>query len=363
MYPTIVFPSFEVCGESDTWLVWRSAEATPASFSAWITLVASSAFCASAAAAVFARDSTLKPRSARSGMLVTVPLPVTVIVFSAVAAARPRCGCATPAIADAASSSRASGRILRIRFMQGDTAPLRRIVTCASVLRGGGGRADVAEVRRPAVRDARCCELDEAHRLRWPRRVRQVHADLLERAVALAQVAWGARGDDVLPDRLAALRARDHVVEREPAARGAAVDAAPAVPGEEGPSGDLALDRPGYPHVVDEPDHVRPDEGGGRGPERLGELLDDLGPAFVKEHVGAPNRAHVQRLVAGVQDENLLHLARKIPARAAVPLANGRLRGSLRGHGPLDRLELLGRERDGGPAAVELLHVDARVVA
>ena len=43
--------------------------------------------------------------------------------------------------------------------------------------------------------------------------------DLLEQAVSLAQVARCAGGDDVLPDRLTAPRARHDMVEREPAAR------------------------------------------------------------------------------------------------------------------------------------------------
>jgi hypothetical protein len=89
-----------------------SAEVAPAFLSAAITFVAALAFCASAPEAVLARVSIVKPKSARSGTLVTVPLPETVIVLPAgVPAERPRCGCATPAIAEAASSSRASGRI------------------------------------------------------------------------------------------------------------------------------------------------------------------------------------------------------------------------------------------------------------
>ena len=49
--------------------------------------------------------------------------------------------------------------------------------------------------------------------------VRKLHVHLVREAVALAQVARRARGDDVLPDRVAAARARDHVVERQPPAR------------------------------------------------------------------------------------------------------------------------------------------------
>ena len=154
---------------------------------------------------------------------------------------------------------------------------------------------------------------------RRARRGVELHPGLLERPVALAQVARRAGGDDVLPDRLAALRARDDVVEGEAAARRAAVDAAPAVAGEERAARDLALDRARHAHVVDEPDHVRPDEAAGRRAQRLVELLDHLGLALVDQHVGAPNRAHVQRLVTCVQDENVLQPARKVPA-ADMPL-------------------------------------------
>ena len=51
------------------------------------------------------------------------------------------------------------------------------------------------------------------------------------------------------------------VVERQPARGRAAVDAAPAVTGEERAARDLALDRARHPDVLDEPDHVRPDVG------------------------------------------------------------------------------------------------------
>jgi hypothetical protein len=43
--------------------------------------------------------------------------------------------------------------------------------------------------------------------------------------------------------------------------------------------------------------------------QRLVELLDHLGLALEHEHVSTPNRRDVERFVARVQDENLLHLA------------------------------------------------------
>jgi hypothetical protein len=42
--------------------------------------------------------------------------------------------------------------------------------------------------------------------------------------------------------------------------------------------------------------------------KRLVQLLDHLGFPFEDEHVGTPDRGHVQRLIARVQDENVLHL-------------------------------------------------------
>src|SRR5207244_5747797 len=61
---------------------------------------------------------TPKSNEARSGVASTVPLPVTVIVVPAVGVAeRPRCGCATPAIAAATSSTPATRRVVRSLFM------------------------------------------------------------------------------------------------------------------------------------------------------------------------------------------------------------------------------------------------------
>ena len=97
------------------------------------------------------------------------------------------------------------------------------------------------------------------------------------------------------------------VVERQPAARRAAVDAAPAVTGEERPARDLALDDPRNADVVHEPDDVWPRKlPRGRAKWSV-ELFDDLRLPLVDEHVRAPQRAHVERLVTRVQDENLLH--------------------------------------------------------
>src|SRR5205807_5928067 len=69
-----------------------------------------------------------------------------------------------------------------------------------------------------------------------------------------------------------------------------------------------------HAHVIDEPDHVRPDEARFGGTEGFLEALDDLRLALVDEHVRPPHRANVERLVARVQDENMLQPGRKVPA-------------------------------------------------
>ncbi len=78
--------------------------------------------------------------------------------------------------------------------------------------------------------------------------------------VALAEVARRARGDDVLPDGVAASAARHDVVERQPDAGRAAVDALPAVTSEERAPGDAALGSARHAHVRHEPNDVRPGE-------------------------------------------------------------------------------------------------------
>ena len=77
----------------------------------------------------------------------------------------------------------------------------------------------------------------------------QLHVHLVGQPVPLAQVAGRARGHDVLPDRAAALRARNHVVEvRRPwrcrSRRSASRHARKRAPR------DLALDHPGNPDIV-----------------------------------------------------------------------------------------------------------------
>ena len=114
----IVVPSCVVCGESEIWLVWTSAAATPAFLTAAATLRLHRSSCEIAPVAVWARVSTVKSNEARSGTVVTVPLPETVIVFEGAgeSAEWPRRGCATPAIAEATRSTAAMKRTQRSRI-------------------------------------------------------------------------------------------------------------------------------------------------------------------------------------------------------------------------------------------------------
>src|SRR5581483_7124247 len=120
-YPLTVPPGDTMCWLSQMPCVETSAWAMPAAFTASSTAVISVAFCASASLAVRACVWTPNSNDARSGTVDAVPFPTTVIVLVAGAsAARPKCGCAMPATADAASTSIAIESISRKR---------RRIVT------------------------------------------------------------------------------------------------------------------------------------------------------------------------------------------------------------------------------------------
>src|SRR5439155_13129297 len=106
----------------------------------------------------------------------------------------------------------------------------------------------------------------------------------------------------------AALRAGDHVVEREAPGRRAAIDAAPAVTSEQSAARDLPLHHSGHSDVMHEPDHMWPLVGVSGRAEWSVELLDHLCVALEDEHVGAAQRAHIERLVTRIENENLLHL-------------------------------------------------------
>ena len=172
------------------------------------------------------------------------------------------------------------------------------------------GFVEPREVRAPRVGDVVHRQPDEQHRGRRPRLARQAHPDLLEQPVTLAEVARRARGDHVLPHRVAPAGARDDVVERQPPAAGAAVHALPPVAREQRPPGDAPLHRLRDADVVDEADHVRADVRVRRRSQRLVVALENLGPALAHEHVCPAHRAHIQWFVARIQDEYLVHFSR-----------------------------------------------------
>ena len=135
----------------------------------------------------------------------------------------------------------------------------------------------------------------------------------------------------------------------------AAVDAAPSVPREERAPRDAPLDRARHPDVGDEADHVRAGVGVRRRPQRLVEPLDDLGLPLPDEHVRTPCGAHVQGLVARIEDQDVAHAARNVAGALVPDFVRESTKSSttalsrtwrfstagekrLAGHGPLDRL-------------------------
>ncbi len=133
----------------------------------------------------------------------------------------------------------------------------------------------------------------------------RVHADLGGQPVALAQVARRAGGDDVVPRRAAAARARDHVVHGEVRA-GAAVLAVVAVAGEHGAARDLARLVARHAHEVDEPDHQRVGVVDRGAAQLAGRALQHLGLVLQHEHDRALQRADVDGLVGRVEHQDLL---------------------------------------------------------
>src|SRR3954454_22226816 len=283
-----------------------SFEAIPARFSASITFAISWEFCDIASRAVEPCVTTPKDVVAVSGSVVTVPLPVTLIVpgRGSVLSARIKAGAATPARAEAASSV----AVIQTRWRTLIAAYTAPAAIMSPALRGSGrGRAAecaFAEVRRPRPRDLRRGDTDEEGRRRRRRADAHRVPELLDEAVRLAQVAGRARRHDVLPHGVAAAATRHDVVEREPAGR-AAVDAPPAVASEKRAARDLPLHRARHADVADEPDHVRPHERGRRRPERTVERLEHLSLALEHEHVGTLDSAHVQGLIARIQNQDL----------------------------------------------------------
>ena len=152
--------------------------------------------------------------------------------------------------------------------------------------------------------------------LRRARLAARVHVCLRRQPVALAAVARRARGDDVLPARVAALGARDDVVDRQ-ARTGAAVLARPAVAREHRAARDLAAVRVARDvDVADEPDHDRARQRRVLGAQLEARALDELGLLLEQQHGGAANRADVDRLVGRVEDEHPPRLTSARPVLA-----------------------------------------------
>ena len=100
------------------------------------------------------------------------------------------------------------------------------------------------------------------------------------------------------------------MIERQPNGTGAAVHALPSVSGKQGATRDPPLHRAGNAHVLEKADHMRAEKRALGRPQRLRVMLDDLGPALPHKNVRAPIRAHVERLVACIQDEDMVHVLR-----------------------------------------------------
>ena len=118
----------------------------------------------------------------------------------------------------------------------------------------------------------------------------------------------------------AAAAARDHVVDGQPGRLVAAVLAGVGVAREHRLAGDLApVDVARDAHVADQPDHARPVELEPLGVQRALAVLEQLGARLEHQDGRAPHRADVDRLVAGVEDQD--------PRRAsagALPLPDDR---------------------------------------
>src|SRR4051812_46170338 len=160
------------------------------------------------------------------------------------------------------------------------------------------------QVLAPRRRNRRRGELDEDVGAWGVRLGARVHVDLVREAVRLAAVARGARGDDVVPAGAAALGARDDVVDGQ-ARAGAAVLAHPAVAGEHGAAGGLALVRVAWDAHGRDPAGDDGARGRARRPVQVPRAdLDDLGLVLEQEDRRAPDGADVDGLVRRVEDEH-----------------------------------------------------------
>src|SRR5512133_2467908 len=157
----------------------------------------------------------------------------------------------------------------------------------------------------PGVWDVGAGDADEDRRPRCPGLGAWVHLDLAREPVSLAAVAARAGGDDVLPHRLAAAAARDHVVDGKARLARAAVLAGPGVTRQHRLAGDLAtVGVARDPHVGDQPDHHRAIEGEPLRVKRARGPLQSLRLCLQYKYGRAPHGTYVDRLEARVEDEH-----------------------------------------------------------
>ena len=185
-----------------------------------------------------------------------------------------------------------------------------------------GGRtprtAGTTELRRVRTRDRDQVLPPRVEEGRGVRVAQQVHREeelrvhgladqpqprLLERAVALVEVAAQAGRHHVGPGRLPAARPRDDVVHGQPLPAAAAVLAGVAVAAEDVllVEGDPLEE--GLADVHGEPDHRRQGKAAGRRPDDPRRGLDALGFPRQQERDGAPGVGEMQRLVGIVEHE------------------------------------------------------------
>src|SRR5438477_2077400 len=171
-------------------------------------------------------------------------------------------------------------------------------------LGSGRGVFDAEELEPLALPGADVAR-EEVARCGWrpERGAGERHVRLPQRATALLVIAALARGDDVLPDVLAAAVAGDHVVEGEVVAALAAVLAGVVVADEDFLAGHLQHG-PWSLDVVGETDHGRRDDRSSLARDDVSVLLDDNGLLLIQQDHRAPHVAYVQRLVVQGEHED-----------------------------------------------------------
>src|SRR5215213_3530712 len=249
------------------------------------------------------------------------------VVDPAVAVACSPCAVATPPVLSQMALSSMNEAASATARRTPEIGPLSRCTTsrtlvwAGSAVNRGHAPASDHEVGAPGAGNARAGDLDEDVGPRRAGGALRDHSRDVGEGVALAAVAGGAGGDDVLPAGVPAFGARDHVVDRQLAA-GAAVLAGPVVAGEDRAAGDLAAVRvAGDAHVADEPDHDRPRNGAAARMQHELAVLEHLGLLLQEQHDRPSDGADVDRLERRVQYE---HPARLAPAPLVLQRRRGR---------------------------------------